>query len=92
MMQGKIERFHLSMKSVVKLDNYYLPGQLEEAIAGFITYYNEARYREALNNVTPADMYHGRAAKILARRAQIKADTMRERRRLHRHASESLLL
>jgi len=26
MTQGKIERYHLTMKSVVKLKNYYLPG------------------------------------------------------------------
>ena len=30
--QGKIERYHRSMKNVVKLDNYYSPGQLEEKL------------------------------------------------------------
>ena len=28
------------MKNVVKLDNYYLPWELEEAIARFVDHYN----------------------------------------------------
>lgn len=84
MTQGKIERFHRSMKNVVKLENYYLPWHLEKAIDSFITYYNNERYHESLQNVTPADMYNGRFTQIQARREQIKEKTMRERRRLNR--------
>lgn len=80
----------------MKLDNQHLPRQLEETIAGFITYYNKARYPEALNNVILGEMYHGRAVEFRARRAQIRADTMRERRRLrgtaHTLASAALRL
>jgi transposase InsO family protein len=81
MTQGKIERYHRSMKSVIRLDNYYSPGELEREIASFVDYYNNERYHESLDNVTPADVYLGRAHEILARRERTKKRTMRERRR-----------
>ena len=34
MTQGKIERYHRSMKNRILLENYYLPGQLEQSIGG----------------------------------------------------------
>ena len=79
MTQGKIERYHRSMKNVVKLNHYYLPGELEQAIAEFVDYYNNHRYHESLNNVTPADVYFGRAREILTRREVIKRETLRNR-------------
>ena len=78
--QGKIERYHRTMKNVIKLDNYYSPEELERAIARFVEYYNNHRYHESLNNLTPSDVYHGRTAQILERRAIIKEKTMKERR------------
>jgi putative transposase len=78
--QGKIERYHRTMKNVVKLDNYYSPEELERAIAQFVEYYNNHRYHESLKNLTPADVYHGKAEKILQRRARIKNQTMHSRR------------
>ena len=36
MTQGKIERWHLSPKSRILLENYYLPGDLERAVADFV--------------------------------------------------------
>jgi transposase InsO family protein len=83
MTQGKIERYHRSIKSVICLDNYYSPGELEREIALFVAYYNNERYHESLNNVTPADVYYGRAHEVLARRESIKRRTMRERRRTY---------
>jgi putative transposase len=71
------------MKSVITLDNYYSPEGLEREIASFVGYYNNERYHESLDNVTPADVYLGRARDILARRERIKKRTMRERRRLY---------
>ncbi len=71
--QGKIERYHRSMKSVVKLDNYYHPEELRNAIGQFVEYYNHFRYHESLENVTPADVYLGRQEAILKRRKEIKA-------------------
>jgi len=83
--QGKIERYHRSMKNVIKLENYYLPGQLECRLQEFIDYYNNHRYHESLQNLTPADLYYGRAEKILRKRALTKARTMNKRKKYHMH-------
>ena len=82
--QGKIERWHLTLKNRILLENYYLPGALEEAIAGFVEHYNHQRYHENLGNLTPADVYFGRAATVLRKRKEIKAQTIKKRRLLHR--------
>lgn len=84
MTQGKIERWHRSMKNVIKLDNYYTPTELQVAIGAFVEYYNHERYHEALDNVTPADVYFGRKEEILSEREKIKEKTMKLRRKLHR--------
>ncbi len=51
--QGKIERYHRTMKNVVKLQHYYFPSELEAALKDFVAYYNNERYHESLDNVTP---------------------------------------
>jgi transposase InsO family protein len=84
MTQGKIERYHRSMKNVVLLENYYTPDELRREIEAFVSYYNNRRYHEALNNVTPVDVYFGRAREILERRERIKKQTMRMRRMYNR--------
>lgn len=81
--QGKIERYHRSMKNVVKLENYYLPGDLIQRIEEFVNYYNNHRYHESLHNLTPADVYFGRDQKILEKRKLIKIKTMKMRRKQH---------
>ncbi|MAU12365.1 MAG: hypothetical protein CL607_21255 [Anaerolineaceae bacterium] len=78
--QGKIECYHRSMKSVVKLDHYYVPSDLEQAIANFVVYYNRQRYQEALDNLTPADVYFGRDQVILSKREEVKRQTIQRRR------------
>jgi len=78
--QGKIERYHRTMKNIIKLEHYYSPGELEVHIAEFVDYYNNQRYHESLNNVTPADVYFGRDQEILARREIIKQRTLLKRR------------
>lgn len=83
MTQGKIERWHLSLKSRILLENYYLPGDLERAIVAFVDHYNYRRYHESLDNLTPADVYFGRHQRILNARREIKRRTIAERRRLH---------
>jgi len=79
--QGKIERYHRTMKNVIKLDNYYSPEDLIEAITEFVQYYNNERYHESLRNLTPADIYFGRDRKILKERSKIKEKTLQERRK-----------
>jgi putative transposase len=81
MTQGKIERWHRSMKNVVKLRNYYYPWELEQAIEAFVEYYNHERYHESLDNLTPVDVYSGREKEVLSRREQIKQETLEKRRR-----------
>jgi putative transposase len=81
MTQGKIERWHLSLKSRILLENYYLPGDLERAVADFVEHYNHRRYHESLDNLTPADVYFGRGQRILERRKEIKRKTIEQRRR-----------
>ncbi len=79
--QGKIERYHRSMKNVVKLEHYYFPWQLEAAIREFVAYYNNERYHESLDNVTPADVYYGRHLEVLSERSKIKKLTMQRRKK-----------
>ncbi len=78
--QGKIERYHRSMKNIVKLQTFYFPWELEQAIADFVAYYNHQRYHEALDNMIPADVYFGRAEEIRSRREETKHRTLQERR------------
>ena len=83
MTQGKIERWHLSLKSRILLENYFLPGDLERAVADFVEHYNHHRYHESLDNLTPADVYFGRGDRIRKRREEIKRRTIDQRRRQH---------
>ena len=85
MTQGKIERYHRSMKNVVRLENHYSPWELERAIARFVAYYNHERLHEAIGNVTPDDMYHGRQRAILSRREKIKRLTLERRKKENLH-------
>ena len=78
--QGKIERYHRSMKNIIRLENYHSPEQLEGEIAVFVEYYNNRRYHESLNNLTPADVYFGRGEEIIRKREKIKQKTMIQRR------------
>ena len=69
---GKIERWHQTLKNRVLLENYYLPGDLQNQFEAFIKHWNHERYHESLGNVTPAGAYIGRATAIIERRKQIK--------------------
>jgi putative transposase len=82
--QGKIERWHQTLKNRILLENYFLPGDLEAQIEAFVDHYNHQRYHESLNNVTPADVYFGRDKAILKQRERIKRKTLETRRLHHR--------
>ncbi|MEL7049055.1 MAG: IS3 family transposase [Pseudomonadota bacterium] len=82
--QGKIERWHQTLKNRILLQNYFLPGDLEAQITAFVDHYNHQRFHESLNNVTPADVYFGRDKGILQQRERIKRKTLEARRLHHR--------
>ena len=79
MTQGKIERWHRSLKNRILLDNYYLSGDLERQIDEFVIHYNARRYHESLNNLTSEDVWRGRGHSILERRRTIKENTLQLR-------------
>src|SRR3954451_21193386 len=83
--QGKIERWHQTLKNHVLLENDYLPADLEAQVGAFVEHYNHARAHESLDNLTPADVYFGRGEAILLERERIKRQTL-ARRRLRHHA------
>ena len=85
--QGKIERWHQTLKNRILLENYYLPGDLRQQIDAFVEYYNHRRYHESLQNLTPADVYFGRGQTILQQRERIKRKTIETRRLIHRKSA-----
>jgi transposase InsO family protein len=88
MTQGKIERWHQTLKNRILLEHYYLPGDLEAQIDDFVGHYNHCRYHESLGNLTPADVYFGRGQTILLNRERIKRKTFEQRRLQHeKHAA-----
>jgi putative transposase len=82
--QGKIERWHQTLKNRILLENYFLPGDLKANIGRFVEHYNHHRYHESLSNLTPADVYFGRGETILIQRERIKRNTINQRRLQHR--------
>ena len=86
--QGKIERWHQTLKNRILLENYFLPGDLTQEIDAFVDHYNHRRYHESLNNLTPADVYFGRGDDILQQRAKTKRRTMKLRRLHHARSTD----
>jgi len=81
--QGKIERWHQTLKNRILLEPCYLPGALEAQVGAFVEHDNHARAHESLSNLTPADVYFGRGEAILLERERIKRQTLARRRLLH---------
>ena len=77
---GKIDRLHRTLKDDVGLVVSLSPDRLRAAIGQFVDYYNQRRYHEVLDNVTPDDVYYGRKQAILARRKQLKVRALMARR------------
>ena len=82
--QGKIERWHQTLKNRILLENYFFPEDLKAQIEAFVDHYNHQRYHESINNLTPADVYFGRGQAILQQRERIKRTTIETRRLQHR--------
>lgn len=85
--QGKIERWHQTMKNRFLLENDFPPGDLERQIGAFVDHYNNHRNHESLANLSPADVYHGRGMKILKMRERIKKQAIRIRGLQHQAAA-----
>jgi transposase InsO family protein len=85
---GKLERYHQSIKREVNQLPYEFPSQLERAIADFVDYYNYRRYHKALGNVAPADVLYGRREEILQRRKEVQIQTINRRRDYNRDLRE----
>jgi putative transposase len=77
---GKIERYHRTLKGEINHVPYEMPGELKAAISDFIDYYNYRRYHEGLGNVTPNDVYTGRRLAIIKKRKETKRETLSDRR------------
>lgn len=81
--QGKIERYHRTMKNIILLRKYFLPWELEAEIEKFIEYYNNERYHESINNLIPRDVFYGKDREIITRRDRIKKRTLALRRKIN---------
>ena len=81
---GEAERYHRTLKDEVTLVVHLSPDELRAAIAQFVDYYNRLRLHEALNNVTPDDVWFGRREDILARRRALRVRTLLARRYYNR--------
>jgi putative transposase len=81
---GKIERYHRSLREQINQLPYEMPGELREAIRAFVEYYNFRRYHEGLGNVTPWDVYTGRHFEIMQKRREVKSQTLEARRDYNR--------
>ena len=77
---GKLERYHRTIKLDVNQTPYDVPGNLELAITEFVNYYNNRRYHKVLGNVTPSDVLDGRREQILQKRKEVQAHTFQRRR------------
>ena len=79
---GKLEKYHRTIKLDVNQIPYNVPGNLEITITEFVNCYNNRRYQKALGNVTPSDVLDGRREQILQKRKEVQTQTF-QRRRLH---------
>jgi putative transposase len=85
---GKIERYHRTVKGEINQWPYDMPSELKEAIRAFIEYYNYRRYHEGLCNVTPYDVYTGRHVDIIHKRKEVKSKTLATRKDYNRTVRE----
>jgi putative transposase len=83
---GKIERYHRTLKGEINQVPYEMPSELKKVIGAFIEYYNYRRYHEGLGNVTPYDVYTGKHLEIIQRRKEEKVRTLQIRKDYNKSA------
>lgn len=88
---GKLERYHRTLKDDVNQVPYEVVADLEGAIRGFVEFYNYRRYHKALRDVTPADMLQGRQEEILTQRKEVQRETFDRRRRYNQEVRDTLI-
>lgn len=84
---GKIERLNRTAKERLNLVVYSSPSELQEALNRFRNWYNTEHYHKSINNLHPADVYHGRAEAILKRRKRLQTQTKKTRRQVNTNPS-----
>jgi len=89
---GKLERYHQTLKRDVNQLPYDVPRALESAIGKFVDFYNYRRYHKALKDIIPADMLAGRRDEILGRRREAKDKTISQRKLSNQALREQLKL
>jgi len=87
---GKLERYHQTLKREVNQVPYEVPQDLEVAIQEFVVFYNHCRYHKALGNVTPADVLEGRREETLARRREMQRITFERRKKYNQVVRQTL--
>ena len=68
-----------STKFYPELAYYFCPSELEKTIDEWVKYYNERRFHESLDNLTPRDVYLGQGEKIKKIRETIKQNSINKR-------------
>tara|TARA_B100000315_G_scaffold253951_1_gene293903 strand:+ start:614 stop:1600 length:987 start_codon:yes stop_codon:yes gene_type:complete len=85
---GKLERYHQTIKRDVNQVVYEVPSELGQEIDRFVEYYNHRRYHKALGNVTPVDVLTGRREMVLQHRREVQVRTLELRRRHNQQSRE----
>ena len=62
-----------------ELAYYFCPSELEKAIVQWVKYYNESRFHESLDNLTPRNVYLGQGEEIKRIREIIKQNSINKR-------------
>ena len=86
---GKLDRYHQSIKYEVDQVPYEVPSELEVAISGLVDYYNNRRYHKTPGNVTPDDVLHEKREGVMIKRREVKAQTLASRKRYNHLLRES---
>ena len=68
-----------STKFYPELAYYFCPSELEKTIVQWVNYYNESRFHESLDNLTPRNVYLGQGEEIKRIREIIKQNSINKR-------------